>query len=157
MPPAPSGEVPVRLTLAARTAEQLMTPHVVSVPADAPVGQAVALLTDRGLSAAPAIDEAGRPLGVLSQADVLVHLRQLLGPAAAPAAATQARVRDLMTPTVFSVTPRTPAPEVVRMLLALKVRRLFVVDDAGVPVGVISAADVLRHLTEEPAPGAGPG
>jgi predicted transcriptional regulator len=31
-------------------------------------------------------------------------------------------------------------------MLGLKVHRLFVVDAAGVLVGVISALDVLRHL-----------
>ena len=35
---------------------------------------------------------------------------------------------------------------VVREFLALKVHQLFVVDRAGVLVGVISTLDVLRHL-----------
>ena len=39
-----------------------------------------------------------------------------------------------------------PAAKVVGKMLTLKVRRLFVVDDAGVLVGVISAFDVLRGL-----------
>ena len=56
------------------------------------------------------------------------------------------RARDVMTPAVFSVPPDTPAATVIRRLLALKVHRLFVVDEDGVLVGVISAADVLRHL-----------
>jgi CBS domain-containing protein len=34
----------------------------------------------------------------------------------------------------------------VEKMLALNVRRLFVVDDAGVLVGVVSAFDVLRGL-----------
>ncbi len=147
MMPAPSADVSIRLTLTARTAAQLMTPQVVSIPADAPVPQAVALLTDRGLSAAPVIDAAGRPLGVVSQADVLAHLREQ--PTAPPA---PARVKDIMTPTVFSCTPQTPAHEVVRLLLGLKVRQLFVVDETGVPVGVIAAVDVLRRLEESGEP-----
>ena len=55
-----------------------------------------------------------------------------------------------MTPAVFSVTPQTPASKVVAEMLALHVHRLFVVDNTGVLVGVITALDVLRHLDLEP-------
>ncbi len=51
-----------------------------------------------------------------------------------------------MTPAVFCVHADTPAAKVVDKMLALNVRRLFVVDDAGVLVGVVSAFDVLRGL-----------
>ena len=56
------------------------------------------------------------------------------------------RVRDIMTPVVFSVTPETPARKVVEDMLALKVHRLFVVSSDGVLIGVVSALDVLKHL-----------
>ena len=39
-----------------------------------------------------------------------------------------------------------PAAKVVEEMLALKVHRLFVVDEPGVLVGVVSALDVLRNL-----------
>jgi CBS domain-containing protein len=55
-------------------------------------------------------------------------------------------VRDLMTPAVFAVAPDSSAAEVVHEMLGLRVHRLFVVDDTGVLVGVISALDVLRRL-----------
>jgi CBS domain-containing protein len=135
-----------RLCLWADTAEELMMPNPVSIRGDATFAEALALLTDRGFSAAPVIDDAGRPLGVLSRADILVHEREQL--AARPGAAAQAaaRVRDLMTPVVFSVAPETAAQKVIHEMLSLKVHRLFVVDGDGVLVGVISAEDVLRHL-----------
>ena len=59
-----------------------------------------------------------------------------------------ATLREIMTPVVFSVQPETRAARVVAEMLAMKVHRLFVVDDSGVLVGVISAVDVLRHLRE---------
>src|SRR5690349_10530953 len=65
-----------RLTLWAETAADLMMPNPMSLRAEATVREAVAALTDRGFSAAPVIDEAGRPVGVLSRADVLVHDRE---------------------------------------------------------------------------------
>src|SRR5262249_41172982 len=62
------------------------------------------------------------------------------------AAPDTTRVRDIMTPVVFSVVPEAPASRVVEDLVSLRVHRLFVVDRDGVLVGVISVLDVLRHL-----------
>lgn len=55
-------------------------------------------------------------------------------------------VSDVMTPAVFCVRPETPAAKLVEKMLALKVRRLFVVDDGGVLTGVFRSFDVLRKL-----------
>jgi CBS domain-containing protein len=170
----------LRLTLLAETAADLMTPNPVSISADAPVKEAVAFLTDKGFSAAPVIDDAGRPIGVLSRSDILVHDREKVEylpgvPEYYDKTELTSRsgeklrsgfqvenvdrtwVRDIMTPVVFSVTPETPVPTVVEEMLALKVHRLFVVGNDGVLVGVISALDVLRHLGPEQPPISGQG
>src|SRR5262249_30242503 len=147
----------------------------VSLREDATLKEAVALLTDKGFSAAPVIDAAGRPVGVLSRSDIIVHEREkveYLEPVpeyydrhelATPAGekllngfqvekVDRTRVGELMTPAVFAVAPETPAAKVIEEMLALKVHRLFVVDGNGVLVGVISTLDVLRHLRpDEPA------
>lgn len=128
------------LTLRAATAAELMTLSPVSLRAEATAAEAVALLSGRGFSAAPVINEGGRPIGVVSQSDLLIHA---CGRGATPGST---RVRDLMTPVVFSVSPTTPVDQVVKEMLSLKIHRLFVVDETGVLVGVISAVDVLRRL-----------
>ena len=130
------------LVLEEQTAGELMTPNPVSVRECATVREAVDLLTRRGISGAPVIDHAGRPVGVVSRADILVHDREAVDPVA-----DAERVRDIMTPAVFCVAPGAPASRVVREMAELKVHRLFVVDDRGTLVGVISALDVLRNLT----------
>ena len=158
-----------RLELQADTAAELMSGNPVSVNDKATVREALAMLIDKGFSAAPVIDEAGRPVGVLSRTDLLVHDREAAdhqrrfpeyydrrelsaSGGEAPGAGHQVEsvegtlVRDLMTPSVFSVALGTPAAKVVSELLSLQVHRLFVVDDRGALVGVISAMDILRHL-----------
>jgi CBS domain-containing protein len=157
------------LCLRAETAADLMTANPVSVREDASVKEAIALLIDRGYSAAPVIDDAGRPVGVLSRTDVIVHDREKvdyleplpefydrseltaaahehLGEGFQVEKVDPTRVGDIMTPAVFSVAPDAPAARVVAEMLNLKVHRLFVVDANGVLVGVISALDVLRYL-----------
>jgi CBS domain-containing protein len=143
------------LTLHPWTAADLMTPDPQSLRQDATVAEAVAFLSTRGFSAAPVIDEAGRPVGVVSRTDLLQHhgqrtVRLLAVPLAPEGAGTEPAVRtpvrSVMTPAVFCVRIDTPIAKVVDKMLALNVRRLFVVDEAAVLVGVISAFDVLRGL-----------
>jgi CBS domain-containing protein len=126
-------------TLRAATAAELMSSDPVSLRAEATALEARELFIAKAISAAPVIDEAGCPVGVLSRSDIMVH------DAAGATCATMA-VEDLMTPAVFAVSPETPASEVVESLLKLRVHRLFVVDAQGVLIGVISPMDILRHL-----------
>jgi predicted transcriptional regulator len=154
------------LTLTAETAEDLMTANPVSLQDSATVREAIAFLIDKGIGGAPVIDEAGRPVGVLSQHDIVVHDRETVHYSSPvhdhvpPGSALdrhlqddfqiedvdRSEVRDLMTPVIFSVGLNTSAQKVIEEMIALKVHRLFVVDNNGVLVGVITALDVLRHL-----------
>jgi CBS-domain-containing membrane protein len=160
-----------RLILCAEAAADLMAPNPVSIAAGASVQEAATFLADRGFSAAPVIDQAGRPVGVLSQSDIVVHDREssphlsgnpeyyekvdLSRPRIVRTDVVDGdptQVRDIMTPIVFSVSPDTPAYKVIEDMLAHKVHRLFVVGADGVLIGTISTVDVLRHLRpEEPA------
>lgn len=136
------------------TAADVMTRSPISIREDAGVREALVLFTKKGFAAAAVIDSAGRALGVLSRSDLLVHERERreclhCGPASTTAegdANGAMRVRDLMTPIVFSVATETPIAKVTRDLLALHIHQLFVVDGGGVLVGVITPLDILRHL-----------
>jgi len=162
-------EKPRTLTLHAETAADLMTANPVSVREDATLREALGLLIDKNYSAAPVIDHAGRPVGVLSRSDLLVHDRETvqhlevepeyyhkselktrggepLGGGFEVERVDPTAVRDVMTPAVLCVAPDATTSKVVGDMINLKVHRLFVVDDNGILVGVISAMDVLRHL-----------
>jgi CBS domain-containing protein len=157
-------KAPPQMFLEAGSAEDLMTPNPISINASASVQEAVAMLTDRGFSAAPVIDDAGRPVGVLSRTDLLVHDREK-GSSVPLENTTEwdipprrsregfgvevvdpTRVRDIMTPVVFTVMLDTPTRQVIEQMLALRVHHLFVVDEERALVGVISPLDVLRQL-----------
>jgi len=164
------------LLLKARTAADLMTPNLVSLRETATAREAACFLTERGVSAAPVINEAGAPVGVLSQTDLVVHAREKIDAsrivegcvedftefAEVPGELSgvwnewkapvddKAVVRDLMTPTIFTVRLDAPSAQVVEDMVALRVHRLFVVDGDGVLVGVVSAMDVLRRLESLP-------
>jgi CBS domain-containing protein len=163
-------EKPNRLALKARTAAELMTEEVVSVAEAAPLREAVGLLIDRGFSGAPVINEAGRPVGVISQSDIVVRHRNAVAYARPVPeyylrsdlrsgvgedvggfqveAVDPTTVGDVMTPVIFSVRPDAPARRVIEEMLSLHVHRLFVTDPDGVLVGVIAMSDILRHLLD---------
>ncbi len=154
----------VALTLSPATAADVMVPNPVSLRADASIREALALLTDKGFGAAPVIDDAGRPVGVLSRGDLLIHEREHthyipnrpsffydehvghLPTGFEEEDVDPTSVRDVMTPAIFSVAPDTPITKVVREMVSLHVHRLFVVDDAGTLIGVISTMDLLKRL-----------
>jgi CBS domain-containing protein len=158
------------LVLGPETAADLMVANPLSVRQHATVREATAFLIDKGYSAAPVIDEAGRPVGVLSRADIIVHDREraehavpeyfhradlataegeLLPKGFQVEAVDRTTVEDIMTPAVFAVSPDAPAAKVIEDMCGLKVHRLFVVGKDGVLLGVISALDVLKHLRPE--------
>jgi CBS domain-containing protein len=152
------------LTLEACTAAELMSPNPLSLRDDLTLKEAIAFLVDRNVSGAPVIDEAGRPVGVLTQSDILVHDREEVRRAAPPEVEFGAPlppdcwdklqiegvdttpVRDVMTPAVFCVSMDTPAWNVLEQMRELNVHRLFVVDGDGTLVGVVTAMDVVRRL-----------
>jgi CBS domain-containing protein len=153
------------MVLNAKTAADLMTPSPMSISHRATIAEATVFLVRRGISAAPVLDEAGRPLGVVSRTDIHQHegecavnlvgspeyYERLEHPVVseddAPAGPTRpVTVLDIMTPGVFCVAPDTATDKVVEKMVALGVRRLFVVDADGTLAGVVSAIDVLRKL-----------
>ena len=146
------------------TAADLMTSNPVSIRADASVGEATVLFSERGFSGAAVIDEGGRPIGVVSSTDLLIHDREKADCVSICTSdyygqelpkrvekgglrvgyqivdVDRTTVSGVMTPVVFSVTPESSARKVVEELLALRVHRLFVVDRAGVLIGVVSTS-----------------
>jgi len=129
------------LALKAKTAAELMSANPVSINQDAPLEEAVGFLSLRGFSAAPVIDDGGRPVGVISRSDIAAYTRAS-GGNLHPACL----VKNVMSPVVYSLPPDAPAHRVVTDMVGLNVHRLFIVDATGVLIGVVSALDVLRHL-----------
>jgi CBS domain-containing protein len=149
-----------------------MSLNPMSIRRDATIREALELLTDHGFGAAPVIDEAGRPVGVVSRTDILIHNRECVHHAGDPdytgfrracsdwdllpeaswpdgfsiEVTDPTTVGEIMTPAVFTVSLKTPVSEVVRRMLELKVHHLFVIGSDLALVGVISPLDVLRHL-----------
>jgi CBS domain-containing protein len=116
------------------------------------------LLTEYRVSAFPVLDEEGKVIGVVSEADLLS--KEALVAAMGVQAVTLARVAgspyhdefakaaavtagDLMTKPPIVVTPDEPVTSAARLMYHGRVKRLPVVGEKGQLVGIVSRADVL--------------
>jgi arabinose-5-phosphate isomerase len=88
------------------------------------------------------IVEAGRLVGIITDGD----LRRALDPgAASPRAGLLAReAREVMTRAPCTIGPDALAGEALRAMEQRSITALFVVDDAGAPVGILHIHDLLR-------------
>ena len=153
------------LALRCATAREMMTANPISITAVSTLKRAAGFLIDHRFSAAPVIDDAGRAVGVISVTDIVRFAKKQLPPQPRrseffdntwlelPGSHNiafngdgETEVRHVMTPMVFSVTPDTPARQVIDAMLAEHVHRLFVIDFAGLLVGVISTFDILKNV-----------
>jgi len=157
------------MILRAGRAEDVMSANPWSIRGSASVHEAVVFLTDRKISAAPVINDAGWPVGVVSEADILRYDREhvehlhpvpdyylkselvLASGERLPSdfeieVNDSTSVADIMTPVIFSVAPDAPIADVVDQLCYRKIHRLFVVDRDGSLIGVITTLDLLRRL-----------
>jgi CBS domain-containing protein len=137
MPPIPLATTTTRARLEDVCVRDLMTPNPVSVRHGVSVREAGAFLADRGIGAALVVDDAGRAVGVISRSDVLL---------AVEAGVDGAPVREVMSPAVIAVQPDAAALQAAVVMIRCMVRRVFVVDEDGAPVGVVSTTDLLRAL-----------
>jgi CBS domain-containing protein len=135
------------------TVASVMTHEVISVRPQTPFKEIVELLVGRGISAVPVVDDDGMPVGVVSEADLVSKEEFDGGTDPMPLISRARRQRwrqatgltavDVMHKPVLTVGATEKVPVAARRLVGAGVRRLFVVDDRGRLVGVLSRRDLL--------------
>src|SRR5271165_667047 len=136
----------------------VMTTRVVAVKRNATFKDMAALLTEYRVSAFPVLDDEGKVIGVVSEADMLskealvadmgVQAARLARIPGSPyhdefAKAAAVTAGDLMTNPPVVVTPDEPVTSAARLMYHGRVKRLPVVGEKGQLVGIVSRADVL--------------
>jgi len=118
----------------------LMSREVVCVSAALRRAEAIALFLDRGLSGAPVVDDAGRPLGMLTRSDLL---RAAVDK---PAPSTAA---DIMMPIAYTLAENDALSRGAALMAAEGVHHLPVIGDHGRVVGLVSTLDITRWLARQ--------
>lgn len=127
--------------------DDLMTIDPIAVAVDATIEEAEDLLRRNHISGLPVVNADGRLVGVISQTDLL-HL-------AVPAvqALIRHRERGIRVGEVMSMPPVTidssaTLLDAARRMHDERLHRLVAVDNAGRPIGVISAMDFVSLFAE---------
>ena len=141
-------------------ASELMTAPVIATTPDANVRAVARLLLENGLGALPVLDDAGIPIGMVSDGDLLGRrpedyrrdwwLEMLVEAASLPEIATDGShrlVRDVMTTPLISVAPDAEAPEIAALLQKHRIKRLPVIHN-GELVGIVSRTDLLAVIEQ---------
>ncbi len=131
----------------------VMTTRAVTVRPDARVKQAIELLDDHQITAMPVVDDDGRLVGVVSEADVLRDAllpdrRAHEIPSHAEGRTKVLTVGDVMTRLTMSVTADADLAAAASVLVDTAIKSLPVVDDDGRVVGMVSRRDVIAVLAK---------
>jgi CBS domain-containing protein len=125
--------------------QDAMTTQVVAVKLGASFKEMAARLRRSRVSAFPVIDDDGKVIGVVSEADMLA--RQVLSTSmlhrGEQKKAEGLTAGDLMTHPAITVSPEDSVEVAARLMYTLQVKRLPVTDRSGRLAGIISRADVL--------------
>lgn len=129
---------------------EIMTTPVVTVPRTATIKQAVRLLYEKDITAAPVVDENGRMVGIVSEMDLLrgefgANPRAFLRPEALPTGRPPALVEEVMTPRVGTVGEDADTMDLVELMITTGVKSVPVMRD-GELVGIVSRRDLMGLL-----------
>jgi CBS domain-containing protein len=135
------------------TVKDVMTTQVVTVGPTASFKEMVVKMRRSGASALPVIDGEGRVIGVVSEADMLNKEADLDKEPGTLSGILRFEEREkaagvtaaeLMTKPPVTIGPSAPLTEAARLMRDRRVKRLPVINDTGLLIGIISRADVLR-------------
>lgn len=153
------------------TAKDIMNPWVLTVRDDMTVQELGTFLTENEISGAPVVDAMGKLVGVVSLTDIA---RNAAGSAALATAQANpdyyvrgwedkmnsdemgplhiekegGLVREIMTPTLYTVREETPVAQVAKTMLSGHIHRLLVTR-RGQVAGIVTTTDMLKLLLRQ--------
>jgi CBS domain-containing protein len=146
-------------------AKSVMTTNIVTVSPETTIVETARRMLIGHVSAAPVVDRDQRPLGLVSEGDVMRHfsaqfqgkraqwLRMLAeGETLAPEFLAEIRlnqhqVREIMHTGIISANEEASLAELADLMLEHGIKRVPILRD-GVLVGIVSRADVVRAVVE---------
>jgi len=138
--------------------KDVMSTDVVAIKRGADLHEAARALSEHRISGMPVVDDDGRVIGVISEADILVlagmhkeHtfrdvLRNILGEPIPARTRTGNKVEDIMSFPPITSKAEDSVGDVALILDERRIKRLPVVDNDGRLLGIISRADIVRLI-----------
>jgi len=144
-------------------AKDIMTRKLVTFSEETPVTEAAKVLAAKKIGGAPVVDSSGAVVGVVSESDLIIqdvklhfpHFINLLDSYIFLGSlkrfetllkkAVAAKVKDLMTTEVISVTPEATIEDVATLLTEKQISRVLVMSE-GRLLGIITKGDIVKSL-----------
>lgn len=138
-------------------AQDVMTKDVITIQKYDDVMHVAGILSEKNISGLPVVDKENKVIGIITQADILSMvgvrkehtfkdlLKHMLGKPL-PERKAGDIVADIMASPAVSIKPDANIAEATQMMDEKKIRRLVVVDDKNVLLGIISRADILKAV-----------
>jgi CBS-domain-containing membrane protein len=148
-------KLPVQTTAGlVRTVQDVMRAEIPSVRAYDDLQTVVDALCEYDSQKLVVVDEAGRPVGLISDSDVVSRIqpseqRGVLKALRRKATSPRIKVRadELMSPGVITAAPDLPVVEAARQMLAEGRKWIVVVDACGQAVGLVDREILLQSIT----------
>ena len=149
-------------------AYEIMTPSIKAVPQSWTMDRLARFLTDNEISGSPVTDDQGEIIGIATLKDITEFRwnasQTEAGSRLTPDEEQEARrlrmvifeemgkvpveVRDIMTPSVFSVDEQTPVRDVANLMMSEHLHRIFVTKDNKI-TGIITTYDMLKLISDK--------
>jgi CBS domain-containing protein len=139
----------------------VMTLEVVCVKADMSIEALTSLLVERNISGVPVVDDAGKPVGMISKTDLVRHQHEEGGCGEAPSTPlgeelqtgfhelpSGATVGDYMLPIAFTLGESAPLAHAAALMAWEGVHRIPVCSPEGDVVGIVTTLDVVRWVAD---------
>src|SRR5213076_2800584 len=121
----------------AKSVQELMTRNPCSIDADKSVAYAAKMMRDENVGLAPIV-EGDRLVGTVTDRDVTIRV------VAEGKDPESTKLKEIASTDLVTVDPQQDLDEALRLMAQHQVRRLPVVEEGGVLVGVVAQADVAR-------------
>lgn len=121
------------------TAKEIMSTDIVTINATASVEEALKLIVNHKITGLPVVDQHGTLKGVISEYDLLKQLSTKK-----PISSTAFDQDIQFSSQIESVDEDTPLPDILKLFLESRFRRLPVLDRTRKLVGIITRRDLMK-------------
>ena len=143
--------------------KELMTKNVITVLESMNVRDAAEMLFTMGISGLPVVNDQEKLVGMITEKDIigmalpkyveklgsLAYTFDMVPFAKTLAEADKVLVKEIMRKDVITATVDTSVPEVARIMIVKRIRRIPILDQVGRLVGIIARHDIVREIFKE--------
>ncbi len=147
---------------------EIMQADVITAKPDTTVGELADILAQNKISGVPVVDEQGRVLGMVSEADIIlqdadlhfpyyiqflemvIYLQSVHKFEERVRKSIGSKVTEIMSDEVVSVSPEATVRETATLMADRDVNRLPVIEDERL-VGIVTRGDIVRAIAEHRA------